>query len=135
MKPRIIADKYLQDDKKGKVFDYKFYCFNGEPKFLYIMYHVGEHLGYCNFYDIEFNKLKLRMHRPYIEETVEKPDTYEQMVEFSRKLSQGIRFIRIDFYEINGKLYFGEFTLTPSDGMGKFHPECWDEKIGEYLKL
>lgn len=66
---------------------------------------------------------------------VEKPKNLNKMIEFAAKLSEGFAFVRVDFYEIDGHLYFGEMTFTSSSGMDKFHPEKYDEIIGSYIKL
>lgn len=71
----------------------------------------------------------------YEKTNVKKPKTLDKMIEFATKLSEGFAFVRVDFYEIDGRLYFGEMTFTSSSGMDKFHPEKYDEIIGGYLNL
>lgn len=71
----------------------------------------------------------------YEKTDVEKPKNLDKMIEFAAKLSDGFAFVRVDFYEIDGRLYFGEMTFTSSSGMDRFHPEKYDEIVGSYLKL
>ena len=63
------------------------------------------------------------------------PSTIPKMIGLAEKLSQGLKFVRIDFYDVGGSIYFGEITFFPASGMGKFTPPEWDRKIGDYLKI
>lgn len=135
MKPRIVCEKYLED-KSGGLMDYKFFCFNGEPRFLQINVDRFLPTATQNYYDLDFNLLpfgKSHPHNPNVK--VEKPAHFEEMVKVARELSKPFPYVRVDFYEANDKLYFGEFTFFPCSGMPDFIPSEWDAKVGEMLVL
>lgn len=136
VKPRILAEEILLDYNKEDLWDYKFYCFNGEPKYMYIsMGRQDKHVPFYT-YDMSFNLLELE--RPGHEkrdEIIEKPVKWDEMISLSRKLSKGFPHVRIDFYIVGDKVYAGEFTLFPSGGMLPFIPQEWDYKFGKLLGL
>ena len=137
LKPRIIAEKYMEEKGSDDLIDYKFYCFNGEPKFLYVSVGLSNHetarIGFVSL-DWEIMEMKRTDFKGLIE-LPKKPVTFDKMVEFSRILAKDIPFLRADFYEINGKLYFGEMTFYPGAGFTKLEPEEWDLKLGEWIEL
>lgn len=131
-KPRIVVERYLDGGELSLV-DYKFFCFNGEPQFLYIITDrkPGEY-AYLGIYDIDFNKLPVyRCDERKQVEVVQKPKNYENMVEIARKLSEDFPQVRVDLYNIDGKIYFGELTFY--DGSGYFHydPDEFDYEMGQ----
>lgn len=134
VKPRIIIEKYMVDESNVELKDYKFFCFNGVPKFLFVA-KDRPHNTKFNFYDIDFNKLPFSQHYPNFNELIEKPLGFDKMVQFAKKLSKDIPHVRVDFYDINGHVYFGELTFYHFSGFEKFEPEEWDKKIGDMLKL
>lgn len=137
---KVIVEEYMEDnspDSNGELKDYKFYCFNGEPKFLYLSQGLTNHktarINYVNLnWEIEpfYRKDYLQF-----EKLPEKPIQFEKMIEFSRILAENIPFVRVDWYEINGLLYFGEMTFYPGAGITDFYPNEWNRKIGDYLLL
>ncbi len=137
VKHRIIAEQYMETGGDTDLIDYKFYCFNGEPKFLYISHGLSNHatarISYVSF-DWKKQPFKRNDYADF-EELPPKPINFDKMIELSRKLSVGVAFLRVDFYEINGKIYFGELTFFPGAGLTKFDPSEWDEKLGEWIKL
>ncbi len=137
VKPRIIAEKYMEMGNDRDLIDYKFYCFNGEPKFLYISHGLSNHatarISYVSF-DWKKQPFK-RNDFANFEELPPKPINFDKMIELSRKLSVDVPFLRVDFYEINGKIYFGELTFFPGSGLTKFDPPEWDRKLGDLIKL
>lgn len=127
-----ITFRWKQDSLK----DYKFFCFNGIPRFFKI--DIGrfvEHHAY--YYNIDGQLLPFGESEfpPLPDKQILLPRTLEQMIEVAKTLSQGIPFVRVDLYEISGKVYFGELTFYPSSGTGKFTPPEWDKKIGDLLVL
>lgn len=134
VKPRIIAEKYMVDESGTELKDYKFFCFNGEPKMLFVAKDRPLATKF-NYYDMNFKKLPFKQHYENFIEDVEKPKGFETMVELSRKLSRNIPHLRVDFYDINGKVYFGELTFYNFSGFEKFEPEEWDKKLGDMLEL
>lgn len=134
VKPRIIAEQYMVDESGTELKDYKFFCFNGEPKLLF----VAKDRPYAtkfNYYDMDFKKLPFKQHYKNFNDYIEKPKGFEKMIELSRKLSKDIPHVRVDFYDINGKVYFGELTFYHFSGFEKFEPNEWDKKLGDMLEL
>ena len=133
---RIIAEHYMQDIDSDELKDYKFFCFNGKVQFFKIDFDrfEGHH---ANYYDNNGNILTLREVDllPPVPGKVKVPDNLNEMIKIAEILSKGIPFIRIDLYDINKRIYFGEITFFPASGFGKLLPESADKKIGEYLHL
>ncbi len=134
VKPRIIAEKYMKDNNSSVLNDYKFYCFNGEPKMMFIITERGNDPK-INFFDMDFNEINLHQGFKKGEKKLEKPKKFDEMIKLARKLSYGIPHVRVDFYIINGKVYFGELTFFDSAGLEKFEPEKYDEILGSYIDL
>lgn len=136
VKPRIIAEIYLNDFNIGELMDYKFFCFNGKVKFLKVDFNrFIEH--HANYYDTKLNILPFgeRIYPPDLNKKIDFPENINKMIELAEKLAKDIPFVRIDFYNVNEKIYFGEMTFYPAAGFGKIDPEEWNEKIGNLLEL
>lgn len=135
VKPRIIAEKFMVDES-GELRDYKFYCFNGEPKvFLVASERFSGHRTYFDYFDMEGNHLPFTqggMNNPV---TPALPSTFEEMKQVAKKLSHGLPHVRIDLYSVDEKVYFGEFTFFDSSGFEKFTPKEWDEIFGSWVGL
>lgn len=132
----IIAEPYLEDSITGELRDYKFFCFDGVPKALFVATERQKRDEPCfDFYDIDFNHLDLKCSHPLADTPPEKPYSYEKMLDLSRKLSKGFPHVRVDLYEVNGKPYFGEMTLYHWEGLMPFYPEEWNKIFGDWLKL
>lgn len=134
VKSRIICEKYMVDESGVELKDYKFFCFDGEPKALFVATDRGIDTRF-DFFDLDFNHLPLMQHYKNSIKIIAKPTGFDEMVELSRKLSKGIPHVRVDFYDINGKVYFGELTFFHFSGMEKFEPSTYDEYFGEFIKL
>lgn len=137
VKPRIIAEVYMEDEKTAELRDYKFFCFNGDVKALFIASDrmtSGEETKF-DFFDAEYNHLPFTNGHPNAKVKPEKPSRFELMKELAAKLSENMPQVRIDFYEVNGKVYFGEITFFHWSGMTPFMPLEWDYKFGEWIKL
>ena len=133
---RIIAEKYMLDESGYELKDYKFFCFNGRVECFKVDFdRFTSHKA--NYYDRNATLL------PFWEtvcpadhsKTFDKPKHFNKMIEYAEILSKNIPFVRIDFYNINGKIYFGEITFFPAAGMGKFEPEEWDIILGKWLNI
>lgn len=121
----------------GELTDYKFFCFNGEPKAIFI---ASDRLDpnvdtKFDFFDMNFNHLDFRGGHPNATKPILKPDGFEHMKELAKKLSKGIPHVRVDFYDIDGQVYFGELTFYHWGGMAPFDPEEWNYKFGEWIDL
>lgn len=132
---RILVEKYMEDSSRnGSLYDYKFWCFNGEPKFMTVNDGFGH--GTMDFYDMSYKPISLaRADFKPMKEKVQKPKTFDLMVQYAKKLSEDFSLVRVDFYEINGKLYLGELTFTPGAGFFKFKTKEDDLKYGKMIKL
>ena len=136
VQPRIIAEQYMEEMGRESLLDYKLHCFHGEVKVILVCLGRGDANGMKKvFYDRNWKKLEFRRPNTSNDCYVERPAHLNKMIEFSEKLSKDIPFVRVDFYDINGKLYFGEMTFFPSGGMIGFVPEEWDAILGGYLSL
>ena len=137
IRPRVIAEQYMEDRKgDGELKDYKFFCFDGEPKMLFVASdrHKKEETKF-DFFDMDFNHLDITNGHPNSTRQIEKPATFEEMKKIAAILSEGFPHVRVDLYEIEGKIYFGELTLYHYSGMVPFKPNVWDERMGEWIKL
>lgn len=137
VKPLIIAEKYMEDESGFELKDYKFFCFNGNVKFVKVDFDrfVGKHRA--NYYDLDWNLLPFEevVCPRDINKLNQRPKNLDLMIDIAKRLSKDIPFVRVDLYNIDGKIYFGELTFTPNGGMGPFNPDEWDYKIGSYLQL
>lgn len=137
IKPRILAEEFLVDEERGDIWDYKIYCFNGVPKMVFIASGRNNIDGVVfDFFDIEFNHLNIK--RPNSKQSnkvIERPENFDQMIKLAQELSEGIPHVRVDFYNIGGKIYTGEFTFFTGGGMKPFIPREWDYKLGEMINF
>lgn len=137
IKHRIIAEKYMEDESGYELKDYKIFCFNGEPKLLFVAtdrQKKGEETKF-DFFDTEWNHLPFTNGHPNNPNPIEKPLKFEEMLEIARKLSVGIPQVRIDLYNCNGIIYFGEITFFHWSGTMAFEPKEWDYKLGSMIKI
>ena len=121
--------------KKNSILtDYKFFCFNGIPKVLYVSKDYSMEAR-TDFFDMEYNRLPIRMRDPNSDEIPARPANFEKMKSIAAKLSAGIPHIRIDFYEIDGRLYVGELTFYHCSGFALVKPEEWNIRLGEWINI
>jgi len=134
VKPRIIIEEYMENGD-SELIDYKFMCFNGEPKMVFTCTErFGEGLK-VTFFDLNWNKLPFKRHYPPSDKVIEKPKCFDKMLEISKILSKDIPFVRVDFYEIKGHPYIGELTFYPGCGLEEFTPKEWDNTLGSWITL
>lgn len=134
---RVIAEGLLEMSGHKDLEDYKFYCFDGEPRFCQVIRDRSTKET-IDFYDMEWN------HMPFVglnpvarngKTPVARPENLEDMIRICRELAKDIPFVRIDLYEVEGKVYFGEITFYPASGFGEFSPKEWNQKLGDMLHL
>lgn len=136
VKPRIIIEKYMVDESSYELKDYKFYCFDGKSKVMQMITDRGADDGMkLDFFDMEFNHLDMTKVFPNSKKKLKKPEKFEEMIELAEKISEDFPHVRVDLYNINGKLYFGEFTFFSSSGLKPLKPEKWDKIFGDWFKL
>ena len=137
IKPRIIAEQYMEDESGYELKDYKFFCFDGEAKYIFVATDrgkEGEETKF-DFFDMDWNHLPFTNGHPNSPTSINKPENFEEMKALSRKLSTNMPHIRVDLYNISGKIYFGELTFYHWSGLTPFVPEEWDYKFGECISL
>ena len=134
---KILAEKYMEDkNSKEGLNDYKLLCFDGKVYCSFVCSDRYSEEGLkVTFYDKDWKKLPFERHYPSAKNDIKMPVQYHNMVKLAERLSKNIPFVRTDFYEINGSLYFGEMTFYPGSGLEEFTPEKWDEKLGELIVL
>ncbi len=135
IKPRIIAEQYMEDET-GELRDYKVLCFDGLPKLIELHQGRFSSLHYQDFYDTQWRKTTIQQ----LGETphpgiAEKPPCLEEMLRLSAELSAGIPHIRVDWYNVNGKLYFGEFTFYDASGFDMFCDDQDDLQLGSWITM
>lgn len=129
---KIIAEKYMEDET-GQLRDYKFYCFNGEPKIIMINSDREIEKTKADYFDMDFNWIDLKWGYEHALVKPSKPINFEKMKEIAGVLSKNIPELRVDFYEVNNKIYFGELTFFDGSGFDKIEPKEWDKKIGDWI--
>ncbi len=137
VKPRIIAEEYMEDDATKELRDYKFFTFNGQVKALFIATdrsNQNEDTKF-DFFDENFNHLPITNGHPNANPTPDKPLCFDEMKKLASVLGKGIPQVRVDFYEVNGRVYFGEMTFFHWSGMVPFEPEEWDTIFGSWINL
>ena len=132
VKKQIIAEKFMKDGDSEDLVDYKFFCFDGVPRFVGVCTNRSKNLTW-DLFDMDFHHIDVTYVAPNSKQPIEKPGTFEQMVEITSVLSAGMPHVRIDLYEINHQVYFGEYTFFSSGGFAPFHPEAYDELFGKYI--
>lgn len=134
---RIIAEKYISELGNDDLLDYKMYSFHGEPKLTVVCSDRFSKTGTrMNFYDINWEPMGIHFgHYPPLSTEFPKPATYEEMKRLTAELSKDCPFLRVDFYEIKGRLYIGELTFFPGAGLEQFCPMTKDYELGEWLHL
>lgn len=136
VKHRIIAEKYIENDG-GYLNDFRFYCFNGNPRFFSIDFHL-DGKNHMNFYDEKLEILPFGSAEeiPVFDAKVRIPENIGEMFSIARKLSAGHPFIRVDMYNIGGRIYFSELTFFTHGGFFILYPDqSWDRRLGDYLDL
>lgn len=136
IKPYIIAEQFMVDESapEKSIEDYKFFCFGGEPKLMFVSTDRSTDVKF-DFFDMDFNHLDIVNIHPQSGKEIKKSEKFEEMKEIAAKLSKGMRHVRIDLYELNGKIYFGEYTFFHGGGFSVFYPEQWERKLGDWIEL
>jgi hypothetical protein len=134
IRPRIICERFLTDERGAIPDDYKFFCFDGEPRFVQIdTDRFTNHRR--DFLDLEWKLLPFRLDYSSSGREMPRPGNLEQMISVARALSQGFPFVRVDLYAIRERVFFGEMTWYPEGGLGRFSPDVYDLYIGQALTL
>lgn len=137
IKPRILAEKLMGENEKKGLRDYKFFCFSGIPKMLYVSEGLENHAtANISFYDLHGNEMPFyrKDYKPFGKKLT-LPDNFPEMVEVAEKLARFVDnpFVRIDLYSVDNQIYFSEITFSPCGGNIPFEPEEWDKRLGEWI--
>lgn len=137
VKPRIIAEQYMEDSHDCELRDYKFFAFDGDVKAVFIATDRENEVEETkfDFFDMDFNHLPFTNGHPNAQEMPHKPVQFEKMKELAAVLSLGIPHVRVDFYEVDGRIYFGELTFSHWSGLKPFNPPEWDNIFGSWITL
>ena len=137
IEPYIFVEEYMQDADKSELEDYKFMVFNGKCRCVFVCSGRNSTGLMIDVYDEKWNLLPIRRDCPNSKKNLPKPDNFEEMLKMAEKLAVfvGNAFVRVDVYDINDRIYFGELTFYPNGGFGKFHPQEWDYTLGSWIKL
>ena len=135
VKPRIIAEQYMEDTATKELRDYKIFTFDSIAKALFISSDRQSGQTTADYFDINFKSLDFTWGYPHSKVLPSKPKSFDQMVKAAECLAKDTEELRVDFYEVNGKAYFGEMTFFDGSGFDEFHPEEWDKKFGDMIKL
>lgn len=129
VRPALIVEKYMGNDLK----DYKLFCFHGKPEIILVCSERSSNLKE-DFFDCSWNHLDMeRVKHPNADSIPEKPKQLSEMISMAQKLSEPFEFVRVDLFEIDGSVYFGEMTFIPACGFEGFKPDSWDKKLGEWI--
>lgn len=132
IKRKVFAEEYLGEE----LIDYKFFCFNGEPKFLYVSKDlVHDSTAQISYFDLNWQRLPLVRDDYKPIDNIDKPSCFNKLIELSKQLSKDFPFVRVDFYVIHGKPYLSEMTFTPSAGMMPINPRRFDREWGDLLNI
>lgn len=135
MKPRLLVEEFMTD-KSGQLMDYKFFCFNGKAKFVQANKGRDTINHAQNFYDLNWQILPFGKDlKPRPDITIDAPICLNQMIEIAEDLAHEFPFVRVDFYEVNGKVIFGELTFYPKSGLPDLNPPEYDEILGSYFNI
>lgn len=132
--PCVLAEEYLKQDGHTPN-DYKFFCFDGVPYYVYVATaHFEKGMSAISFYDLNWNMLDVK-YADYLAAKVEKPEQFDEMLEIAKVLSQGFPFVRVDFFNVAGRVYLSELTFDSGDGHRKFEPSSFDKELGDLFNI
>lgn len=137
LKPRVLAEEYMEDHTLNELRDYKFFTFDGVPKIMHLVSNRqnSKEETYGDFFDMDYNHLELTMGHPNAPKCPKMPKNFEKMKEFATILAKDTVHLRVDFYEVDGHLYFGELTFYQDSGVAKIKPESWNRRLGDWINL
>lgn len=140
VKPRLIAETFMSDGRTEEtgLTDFKFFCFNGDVKFLYVSQGLEDHeTAGISFFDLDGKRLPFKRTDFRGIDSFTPPENFEKMKDVAAELAKSVNnpFIRVDLYEISGKIYFSELTFFPCSGYLPFDPPEWDEKLGQLINI
>lgn len=134
IKPVIMCEELLEDETNERLIDYKFFCYNGKVDCVMVCTDRGNDIK-KDFFDIEWKHLNYGLKKEYSNKKIKKPKNLKRMFEIAGELSIGHPFVRVDLYEVNNKIYFGELTFTPAAGLSKAYSKIGNKHLGKLLDI
>lgn len=135
LKPRIIIEKYISEIDNDSLIDYKFHCFHGQPKYVFVQKNKPQNIS-KSFYDMNWNKILPEKFIPaFANSDFKKPENFEEMIQIAQKLAEGFIFLRVDLYSIGDKIVFGELTFFSNGGLIRSSIEKFNKEFGDLIKL
>lgn len=134
IQPKIICEEYIEQKNKKNPDDYKIYCFNGKPECILVCSEREKKLK-LDYYDLKWNYLDYSAETYKSHKIQKSPKNLNKMIEIAEKLSQGFKFVRVDLYNVDGKIYFGELTFTPAAGLVNYNTEKAQLYLGSLINL
>ena len=135
VRPLIFAEEYIEPNNGADLLDYKLMCFSGEVRCSFTCMGRAQGDLRVDFFDVDWGHLPFTRHYPNSDTVPSRPRRYEEMVSLAERLSRGIPFVRVDFYESGDRLLLGEMTFYPGSGLEEFDPSEWDERLGTWIDL
>ena len=136
IEPKIICEKFMKNKNFDNLTVYKIFCLSSNPYMFQVILDDKTENEKINYYDLNWNKLELKQNYENFDYNLDKPKLLDKMIEIAKELSKDFKyFVRVDLFEIEGKIYFSEFTFFSDNGIAKFTPASWDTKLGELIKL
>lgn len=132
--PIVICEQYLGEEDGTLPKDYKIYCFNGKPECILVCSEREKKLK-LDYYDLNWNYLNYSKEEYKSKKEIPKPNKLKEMIKIAEDLSEGHRYVRVDLYEIDGKIYFGEMTFTPAAGLIKYNTEEALKYLGDLIQI
>lgn len=135
IKPRVIVEEYLKDWDNEYLPVYKVFCFDGVPKLIQQIQNDKQEDETVDYFDTEWQRQNIKQRFPNSENPMPRPKQLTKMLDLARTISQGVPFLRVDFYVVNEEIIFSECTFYTDAGYSIFEPEEWDVTLGEWLKI
>lgn len=136
VKPQILIEKFIEDNNNSEIADYKFYCFEGEPKYLVVIQNRKNKNKSYDYFDLDWNHLEFcDVGEKNAKEIPLKPKKFDEMISIVKKLSKGLKHVRIDLYYVKDHIYFGEITFYDASGFNKYYPKQYNKILGDYINL
>jgi hypothetical protein len=135
-KSRIIIENYIENPENSKagISDFKFFCFNGKPE--YIVVDIDRYIDHKrNFYDVQWNLIDVESDHSNFGDTMSKPDNLDDLLKVATILSEDFPFVRVDLYNVENEIIFGELTFYPWSGYVQFKPDSFDYELGDKFEL
>ncbi|RBA28054.1 ATP-grasp fold amidoligase family protein [Flavobacterium tibetense] len=135
VKPRILVEKYISEIDNDSLIDYKFHCFHGKPKYVFVQKNKSKDLRKC-FYDLDWNQVLPEQYiSSFYKANFKKPENFDVMLRVAEKLSEGFIFLRVDLYSIGNKVVFGELTFFSNGGLVRSSVERFNKEFGDLIHL